>query len=57
MALAEEQIEQLRTKHGGKIEVASRLNRGTTFKVLLPIREPQLQLPHYNASREVDCHV
>ncbi|MFA7254859.1 MAG: ATP-binding protein [Candidatus Omnitrophota bacterium] len=34
-------------EHGGKIEVASKLNRGTTFKVLLPIREPQLQLPSY----------
>ena len=36
------------TEHGGKIEVASRLNKGTTFKILLPIREPQLQLPHYH---------
>ncbi|MEI7750633.1 MAG: ATP-binding protein [Candidatus Omnitrophota bacterium] len=34
-------------EHGGKIEVASKLNKGTTFKVLLPIREPQLQLPNY----------
>jgi two-component system, sporulation sensor kinase E len=34
-------------EHGGKIEVASKLNKGTTFKVLLPIREPQLQLPQY----------
>ena len=38
-------------EHGGKIEVASRLNKGTTFKVLLPIREPQLQLPHYHPSK------
>jgi signal transduction histidine kinase len=38
-------------EHGGKIEVASKLNRGTTFKVLLPIREPQLQLPHYHPSK------
>lgn len=37
-------------EHGGKIEVASRLNKGTTFKILLPIREPQLQLPHYHPS-------
>ncbi len=35
------------TEHGGKIEVTSKLNKGTTFKVLLPIREPQLQLPQY----------
>jgi signal transduction histidine kinase len=34
-------------EHGGKIEVASKLNKGTTFKILLPIREPQLQLPNY----------
>ena len=34
-------------EHGGKIEVASKVNKGTTFKVLLPIREPQLQLPNF----------
>jgi len=39
------------TEHGGKIEVASKRNKGTTFKVLLPIREPQLQLPHYHPSK------
>jgi len=38
-------------EHGGKIEVASKLNKGTTFKVLLPIREPQLQLPDYHSSK------
>ncbi|MDD5226925.1 MAG: ATP-binding protein [Candidatus Omnitrophica bacterium] len=38
-------------EHGGKIEVASKLNKGTGFKVLLPIREPQLQLPDYNSSK------
>lgn len=41
-------------EHGGKIEVSSKLNKGTTFKVLLPIREPQLQLPSY---KENDRHV
>jgi signal transduction histidine kinase len=35
------------TEHGGKIEVVSKLNKGTSFNVLLPIREPQLQLPNY----------
>lgn len=34
-------------EHGGKIEVASKRNKGTTFKLLLPVREPQLQLTHY----------
>ena len=33
-------------EHGGKIEVVSKRNKGTTFKILLPIREPQLQLQH-----------
>jgi len=36
-------------EHGGKIEVASKPNKGTTFKVLLPVREPQLQLPDYKS--------
>ncbi|MBI4711601.1 MAG: hypothetical protein HY767_03970 [Candidatus Omnitrophica bacterium] len=34
-------------EHGGKIEVTSKLKKGTMFKVLLPVREPQLQLPSY----------
>ena len=38
-------------EHGGKIEVSSKLNKGTTFKILLPIREPQLQLPDYHTSK------
>lgn len=38
-------------EHGGRVEVSSKLNKGTTFKVLLPIREPQLQLPHYHPSK------
>ena len=36
-------------EHGGKIEVVSKLNKGTTFKILLPVREPQLQLPEYKS--------
>jgi len=38
-------------EHGGKIEVASKLNKGTAIKVLLPVREPQLQLPDYHSSK------
>ncbi|MBU9889502.1 MAG: PAS domain-containing protein [Candidatus Omnitrophica bacterium] len=34
------------SEHGGKVEVTSKRGKGATFKVLLPIREPQRQLPH-----------
>jgi signal transduction histidine kinase len=36
-------------EHGGKIEVASKPDKGTAFKILLPVREPQLQLPEYKS--------
>lgn len=39
------------SEHSGKIDVMSKPGKGTTFKVLLPIREPQLQLPHYMSSK------
>ncbi len=35
------------TEHGGRVEVASKLKKGTTFRVFLPIREPRKQLPDY----------
>ena len=38
-------------EHGGRLDVTSKLKKGTSFKILLPIREPQRQLPHYNASK------
>lgn len=33
-------------EHGGHIEVASQPGEGTTFTLLLPLREPKLQLTH-----------
>lgn len=36
------------SEHGGRIEVDTKLDKGTTFTILLPIREPKLQLPRQN---------
>jgi signal transduction histidine kinase len=34
------------TDHGGKIQVESKINQGTTFEILLPLRRTNLQIDH-----------
>jgi signal transduction histidine kinase len=36
------------SEHGGKIDVASKVGKGSVFTIFLPIRKPKLQLPKYD---------
>ncbi len=38
-------VHQIIREHGGRIEVSSKPNRGTTFTIILPIRKQRLGLP------------
>ena len=41
-------VQQIIQEHGGRIEVASRMGKGTTFTVILPMRKERLGLPNLN---------
>ncbi len=36
------------SEHGGRIDVESKVKKGTVFTIFLPIRQPKLQLPRYD---------